>query len=129
MNVSTPSGSFQITFQDATSSCAMEVRHSWSETTSEEIADSRLNTKCETKLYGIQGTVVVAWKEKEQSESVELAVGEIASVVSTESISKSEMESAPAWFRSSTTRSIDQFAWQDAIKSLKKEEANRCWIL
>lgn len=123
MNVSTPSGSFQITFQDAISSCAMEVRHTWSETTSEEIANSRLNTKCETKLYGIQGTVVVAWKEKEQAGSVELAVGEVASVMGTESISKSEMESAPAWFRTSTTRSIDQFAWQDAIKFLKKEES------
>ncbi|MCU0712022.1 MAG: hypothetical protein MUC43_08185 [Pirellula sp.] len=123
VNFTTPNGAFKILFQDASSSCAIEVRHMWSETTSEEIANSKLNTRSETKLYGIQGAVGIDWKRDEIAQSADLDVGEVASVVSAESITKTEMESAPAWFRTSVSRSIDQFAWQDAIKFLKKDEA------
>jgi hypothetical protein len=118
----TPNGLLRIVFQEQSTSCAVEVRHIWDETTSDEIANAKINTRVETKIYGIQGTLKVDWKEKEISQSVDLAVGEIALLVGTESIAKTEMESAPAWFRSTVGRSIDQFAWQDANKYLKREE-------
>ena len=118
----TPNGSFHIVFPEQSSSCAIEVRHVWEETTSEEIASAQLNTRSETIVYGIQGTLKLDWKNKEISQSVDLAVGEIAMSGVTDSIAKSEMESAPVWFRSTVGRSIDQFAWQDANKYLKKEE-------
>lgn len=122
VNLVTPNGSFHIVFPEQSSSCAIEVRHVWEETTSEEIANARLNTRSETIVYGIQGTLKLDWKNKETSQSVDLSVGEIALSVGTESVAKSEMESAPVWFRSTVGRSIDQFAWQDANKYLKKEE-------
>lgn len=118
----TPNGSFHIVFPEQSSSCAIEVRHVWEETTSEEIASAQLNTRSETIVYGIQGTLKLDWKNKEISQSVDLAVGEIAMSGGTDSVVKSEMESAPVWFRSTVGRSIDQFAWQDANKYLKKEE-------
>ena len=123
ISVATPNGSFKISFMEMSSSCAIEVRHVWDETTNEEIASSKLNTHSETKIYGIQGTVKVDWKQKEISQSIDLDVGEIAGTNNTDSIAKTEMVSAPEWFRSIVGRSIDQFAWQDATKFFKQEES------
>ncbi len=122
VTVTTPNGSFKILFMELSSSCAIEIRHDWDQTTSEEIANAKLNTRSETKVYGIQGKVKVSWKQNEVSQTLDLDVGEIAGVKNAESIAKTEMESAPVWFRSTVGRSIDQFAWQDASKYLKKEE-------
>ena len=123
ITLTTSNGSFKILFSEMSSSCAIEVRHVWDETTSDEIAKSKLNTRSETKVYGIQGAVKIDWKQNENSQSLDLDVGEIAEVSNSEAITKIEMVSAPTWFRSIVGRSIDQFAWQDAIKYLKKEES------